>query len=85
MTLPLARELATESIRVCTIAPGVFETPLLSSLPPKVQLFLAGLTAYPHRLGSPQEFAELVQHIILNKYLNAETIRLDAGLRKFVV
>jgi NAD(P)-dependent dehydrogenase (short-subunit alcohol dehydrogenase family) len=81
MTLPLARELGNESIRVCTIAPGVFETPMLSSLPDKVQKFLSSLTAYPHRLGQPEEFGELVQHIILNKYMNGETIRLDGGLR----
>lgn len=81
MTLPLARELGNSGIRVNTIAPGVFETPLLTSLPPKVQKFLSNLTAYPNRLGYPEEFAELVQHIILNKYLNAETIRMDAGLR----
>lgn len=83
MTLPLARELAKESVRVCTIAPGVFETPMLASLPPKVQQFLSGLTAYPNRLGKSEEFGELTQHIILNSYLNGETIRLDAGLRKF--
>ncbi|KAI6181316.1 Oxidoreductase, short chain dehydrogenase/reductase family protein [Aphelenchoides besseyi] len=81
MTLPLARELAHESIRVCTIAPGVFETPLLMGLPPKVQKFLSSLTAFPNRLGYPAEFAALVQHIIENKYINGETIRLDAGLR----
>lgn len=81
MTLPLARELGNVAIRVCTVAPGVFETPMLMSLPPKVQQFLSNLTAYPNRLGHPEEFAELVQHIILNKYLNGETIRLDGGLR----
>jgi len=81
MTLPLAREFSRESIRVCTIAPGVFETPMLTSLPQKVQQFLSNLTAYPNRLGHGEEFAELAQHIILNKYLNGETIRLDAGLR----
>ncbi|KAI6216184.1 Oxidoreductase, short chain dehydrogenase/reductase family protein [Aphelenchoides fujianensis] len=81
MTLPLARELANEGIRVCTIAPGVFETPMLTALPPKVRKFLSTLTAYPNRLGTPEEFGELFQHLVLNKYINGETIRLDAGLR----
>merc|ERR1711862_917699 len=72
MTLPLARDLATQGIRVNTIAPGLFDTPLLSSLPEKVRIFLAKTVPNPSRLGNPDEFAHLVQHIILNKMMNGK-------------
>ncbi|XP_017781231.1 PREDICTED: 3-hydroxyacyl-CoA dehydrogenase type-2 [Nicrophorus vespilloides] len=81
LTLPMARDLSTQGIRVCTIAPGLFETPLLSSLPDKVRTFLAKSVPFPQRLGNPIEFAQLVQSIIENPMLNGETIRLDGALR----
>ena len=81
MTLPLARDLSVQGIRVNTIAPGLFDTPLLASLPDKVRAFLAKTVPNPSRLGDPDEFAHLVQHIILNKMMNGETIRLDGAIR----
>lgn len=81
MTLPIARELARSGIRVCTIAPGLFDTPLLASLPPEVKEVLGKQIPFPSRLGIPTEFALLVQHIIENSMLNGETIRLDGALR----
>lgn len=81
MTLPLARDLSTQGIRVVTIAPGLFDTPLLSSLPDKVRHFLAKSVPHPKRLGKPEEFALLVQSIIENPLLNGEVIRLDGALR----
>ena len=81
MTLPLARDLSTQGIRVNTIAPGLFDTPLLASLPEKVRIFLAKTVPNPSRLGHPDEYAHLVQHIILNKMMNGETIRLDGAIR----
>jgi NAD(P)-dependent dehydrogenase (short-subunit alcohol dehydrogenase family) len=81
MTLPAARELAAHGIRVVTIAPGVFETPMLAGLPPKAQQSLAAGVPFPHRLGKSTEFAHLVQSIIENPYINGETIRLDGSLR----
>lgn len=81
MTLPLSRELGSLNIRCCTIAPGVFGTPLLSKLPPKVQKYLSGLVPFPNRLGHTEEFARLAEHIIQNDYLNGTTIRLDGSLR----
>ncbi|KAF7272536.1 hydroxysteroid 17-beta dehydrogenase 10 isoform X2 [Rhynchophorus ferrugineus] len=81
MTLPLARDLAGQGIRVATIAPGIFKTPLLSSLPDKVIAFLEKSIPFPSRLGDPAEFGQLVQHIIENPMLNGETIRLDGALR----
>uniref|UniRef100_A0A183CIS4 3-hydroxyacyl-CoA dehydrogenase type-2 n=1 Tax=Globodera pallida TaxID=36090 RepID=A0A183CIS4_GLOPA len=78
MTLPLARDYASNGIRVMTIAPGLMDTPLLSSLPPK---FLGGTIPFPNRLGKPEEFAALVEHIIDNHYLNGEIIRLDGAVR----
>merc|ERR1711994_794463 len=81
MTLPLARDLSTQGIRVNTIAPGLFDTPLLASLPEKVRAFLAKTVPNPSRLGDPDEYAHLVQHIILNKMMNGETIRLDGAIR----
>ena len=81
MTLPMARDLASQGIRVNTIAPGLFETPLLASLPEKVRVFLAKTVPNPSRLGYPDEYAQLVQAIILNHMLNGETIRLDGAIR----
>nr|CAD7258123.1 unnamed protein product [Timema shepardi] len=81
MTLPIARDLASQGIRICTIAPGLFETPLLESLPEKVRNFLAKQVPFPSRLGKPHEFALLVQHIVENPFLNGEVIRLDGALR----
>jgi NAD(P)-dependent dehydrogenase (short-subunit alcohol dehydrogenase family) len=81
MTLPLARDLARSLIRCVTIAPGVFETPLLQGLPADARASLAAAIPHPSRLGDPAEYAALVVHIAENPYLNGETIRLDAALR----
>jgi len=81
MTLPLARELAREHIRVMTIAPGIMETPMLKSLPEKVQDALGAMVPFPPRLAKPEEFAQLVGHICENNYLNGETVRLDGAIR----
>ncbi len=81
LTLPAARELARFGIRVVTIAPGTFDTPLLAGLPEQVRTSLGQQIPFPPRLGRPQEFAMLVQHIIQNPVLNGETIRLDGALR----
>ena len=81
MTLPIARDLANQGIRCVTIAPGLFDTPLLASLPEKVRCFLAKNVPFPSRLGDSDEYAHLVQHIIENKMLNGEVIRIDGALR----
>jgi 3-hydroxyacyl-CoA dehydrogenase/3-hydroxy-2-methylbutyryl-CoA dehydrogenase len=81
MTLPIARDLAKRGVRVMTIAPGVFETPLLAQAPDEVRDPLIAITQFPKRLGNPAEFAEEVAHIVNCGYLNGETIRLDAGIR----
>ncbi|KAK7496216.1 hypothetical protein BaRGS_00012626 [Batillaria attramentaria] len=81
MTLPLARDLASQGIRVCTIAPGLFDTPLLAGLPEKVRTFLASTIPFPSRLGHPDEYAHLVESIVQNPLLNGEVIRLDGALR----
>ena len=81
MTLPIARDLAANNIRVCAIAPGVFGTPMMKGLPPEVQDSLAAEVPYPKRLGDPAEFAKLVAFIVENDYLNGEVIRLDGALR----
>jgi NAD(P)-dependent dehydrogenase (short-subunit alcohol dehydrogenase family) len=81
MTLPIARELSSSGIRVCTIAPGIFQTPMLAGLPPEVQESLAKSVPFPPRLGRPEEYASLAQHIVENQMLNGETIRLDGALR----
>jgi len=81
MTLPIARELARYSIRVCTIAPGIMETPMLAGLPEAAQASLGEQVPYPARLGRPDEYAALVQSIVENGYLNGETIRLDGAIR----
>jgi NAD(P)-dependent dehydrogenase (short-subunit alcohol dehydrogenase family) len=81
MTLPIARELARYGIRVMTIAPGIFLTPLLASLPQEAQDSLGAQVPFPSRLGQPDEFAQLVESIVNNPMLNGETIRLDGAMR----
>lgn len=81
MTLPIARDLSTQGIRVCTIAPGLFNTPMLAALPEKVRTFLAKSIPFPQRLGEPSEYAHLVQAIYENPLMNGETIRIDGALR----
>jgi NAD(P)-dependent dehydrogenase (short-subunit alcohol dehydrogenase family) len=81
MTLPMARDLAQHGIRVCTIAPGLFATPLMRTLPEPVQQSLADSIPFPPRLGKPKEFAQLASHIVTNMHLNGEVIRLDGALR----
>jgi NAD(P)-dependent dehydrogenase (short-subunit alcohol dehydrogenase family) len=81
MTLPMARDLAQHGIRVCTIAPGLFATPLMATLPEPVQASLAASIPFPQRLGKPEEFAQLAAHIVTNGHLNGEVIRLDGALR----
>lgn len=81
MTLPLARELAREAIRVMTIAPGIMETPMLKGMSQNVQDALGQMVPFPPRLAKPQEFAQLVGHIFENSYLNGEVIRLDGAIR----
>jgi NAD(P)-dependent dehydrogenase (short-subunit alcohol dehydrogenase family) len=80
MTLPIARELARFGIRVVTIAPGLFETPMMAGLPAEVQESLGKTVPFPPRLGRPSEYAQMVQAIIENPMLNGETIRLDGAL-----
>jgi NAD(P)-dependent dehydrogenase (short-subunit alcohol dehydrogenase family) len=81
MTLPMARDLAPLGIRVVTIAPGLFDTPLLASLPEQVKQALGAQVPCPSRLGRPEEFAALVRHVVENDMLNGEVIRLDGALR----
>jgi NAD(P)-dependent dehydrogenase (short-subunit alcohol dehydrogenase family) len=81
LTLPAARELARFGIRVLTIAPGLFQTPLLEELPEEARAGLAASIPFPSRLGAPQEFAQLVAAMVANPYLNGETVRLDGALR----
>ncbi len=81
MTLPIARDLSELGIRVCTIAPGIFDTPLLGTLPEPVRQSLAKQVPFPQRLGRPEEYAALACHIIENGMLNGETIRLDGAIR----
>jgi NAD(P)-dependent dehydrogenase (short-subunit alcohol dehydrogenase family) len=81
MTLPIARELAMFGIRVSSIAPGIFSTPMLAAMPPEVQDSLGKQVPFPPRLGRPEEFASMVQTIVENAYLNGETIRLDGAIR----
>jgi NAD(P)-dependent dehydrogenase (short-subunit alcohol dehydrogenase family) len=81
MTLPVARELAKFGIRVVTIAPGTFDTPMLAMLPDEARAALAAGIPFPNRLGQPPEFAALAVHIVENAMLNGETIRLDGALR----
>ena len=81
MTLPIARELARHGIRVVTIAPGIFDTPMLAGLPEKARLSLGQQVPFPSRLGDPDEYAALAQHIVENRMLNGEVIRLDGAIR----
>ena len=81
MTLPIARDLMGEGIRVNTILPGIFDTPLLKTAPENVRTALAASVPFPKRLGRPEEFAQLAQSIITNAYLNGECIRLDGAIR----
>lgn len=81
MTLPMARDLSNYGVRVCTIAPGLFLTPLLEGLPQEVQDSLGAQVPFPARLGKPAEYAQMVRHIVENDMLNGETIRLDGAIR----
>jgi NAD(P)-dependent dehydrogenase (short-subunit alcohol dehydrogenase family) len=81
LTLPVARDLSGEGIRICTIAPGLFKTPMMAGLPENIQEALGKMVPFPSRLGSPKEFAMLVLQIIENPMLNGETLRLDGALR----
>ncbi len=81
MTLPAARDLADKGIRVCTIAPGLFDTPLLAGLPEDARASLGAQVPFPSRLGRPAEYAQLAAHIAENTMLNGETIRLDGAIR----
>ncbi len=81
MTLPLARDLAVMGVRVNTIAPGIFNTPLMNASPDSVKLPLIEMTQFPKRLGNPEEYAKLAVHIVENSFMNGETIRLDGAIR----
>lgn len=81
MTLPIARDLSNDGVRVCTIAPGLFLTPMMKGLPQNVQDSLAGTVPFPRRLGNPEEYGALARHICENAMLNGEVIRLDGALR----
>jgi NAD(P)-dependent dehydrogenase (short-subunit alcohol dehydrogenase family) len=81
MTLPMARELASSGIRVMTVAPGIFATPMMKAMPQETQDSLGKQTPFPARLGEPDEYAALVAHILENAMLNGETIRLDGAIR----
>lgn len=81
MTLPLARELARDAIRVMTIAPGIMHTPMIAAMPEHVQQALGEMVPFPNRLAQPDEFAKLAAHIIENSYLNGEVIRFDGAIR----
>lgn len=81
MVLPMARELARSGIRVNAIAPGIFDTPMMASFSNEVRKSLESTIPFPKRLGHPEEFANMVMHIIQNPYLNGTVVRLDGGLR----
>ncbi len=81
MTLPIARDLANNAIRVCTIAPGIFMTPMMAGMPESVKQTLGDSVPYPKRMGDPREFAKTAAHIVDNQYLNGETIRIDGAIR----
>ena len=81
LTLPLARDLSSMGIRVCAIAPGIFETPMVTGMPQEVRDSLAAQVPFPKRLGKPDDYAKLVQHIVENRMLNGEVIRLDGAIR----
>jgi NAD(P)-dependent dehydrogenase (short-subunit alcohol dehydrogenase family) len=81
MTLPIARELARLGVRVMAVAPGIFDTPMLAAMPDQVRDSLGAQVPFPSRLGHPQEYAALVGHIVENRMLNGEVIRLDGAIR----
>ena len=81
MTLPIARDLSRQGVRVCTISPGVFDTAMMAASPDQVRDSLIDMVQYPKRMGLPPEFALLTEQILENPYLNGETIRLDGGIR----
>jgi 3-hydroxyacyl-CoA dehydrogenase/3-hydroxy-2-methylbutyryl-CoA dehydrogenase len=81
MTLPIARDLCKLGIRCVTVAPGIFETPMMAGAPPQVRDPLIDMTQFPHRLGNPVEFAQTAAYIVNCSYINGETIRLDSGIR----
>ncbi len=81
LTLPAAREFAQFGIRVCAIAPGIFKTPMMAGMPEQVQDSLAAAIPFPKRLGRPEQYADLAMHIVENRYLNGEVIRLDGAIR----
>jgi NAD(P)-dependent dehydrogenase (short-subunit alcohol dehydrogenase family) len=81
MTLPIARDLSREGIRVNTILPGIFDTPLLAGAPEKVRQALGAQVPFPSRLGNPDEYASLATEMIRNGYFNGETVRLDGAIR----
>ena len=81
MTLPIAREFARIGVRVNTVAPGIFLTPMADGMPEHIQEALNTSVPFPSRMGKPEEFAELVSHIMENGYINGETIRLDGAVR----
>jgi NAD(P)-dependent dehydrogenase (short-subunit alcohol dehydrogenase family) len=81
MTLPAARDMASRGVRVMTIAPGLFDTPLLAALPEEARAALGAGIPFPSRLGRPEEYARIVSEIVANPMLNGETIRLDGALR----
>jgi NAD(P)-dependent dehydrogenase (short-subunit alcohol dehydrogenase family) len=81
LTLPVARELAAHAIRVVTIAPGLFDTPMMAGLPEQVRTDLAATVPFPSRLGDPAEYADLVEHVVTNAMLNGEVVRLDGAVR----
>jgi NAD(P)-dependent dehydrogenase (short-subunit alcohol dehydrogenase family) len=81
LTLPAAREFAQFGIRVNTVAPGIFKTPLLAALPEEAQESLAAAVPFPKLLGTPEQFAALVMHMVENRYINGETVRIDGALR----
>jgi len=81
LTLPMARDLSSKGIRVVSIAPGVFETPMLKSMPKEIQHNISSQIPFPNRLGKPEEFAFLIQHIIENIMINGEVIRIDGSIR----
>jgi NAD(P)-dependent dehydrogenase (short-subunit alcohol dehydrogenase family) len=81
LTLPAARDLARLGIRVCTIAPGLFDTPLLAALPQEAREALGASIPFPPRLGRPEEYAKLACHVAENRMLNGEVLRLDGALR----
>ena len=81
LMLPMVRDLSQFGVRVLTIAPGLFDTPMGAGAPPEVKAMLVATLEFPKRMGLPQEFASLVAHLIENSYLNGELIRIDAGTR----